>query len=659
MRQKEFRMTRLAPVITGALAVCASVGLAHAQTPAAPRHPFVFDDMVALQSATPVAVTPDGKTILTRVDRGAMKGPAQREWRLIAADGGGSRVLELPDHFQPFGFTRDGGLYGGYEVQKVQQLAILPVVSGGGVSTPSRIIPLPRGIRSARISPDGERFAILASPRAPDPLDEVRRVIEPEATSLFVVNTDGTKGAWWCDTLTQIADGPTSGGPLSWSRDSSSLAVVSQTPKIGFKDLRSSIDVCTATGLRHVSDIASPVNGIAWTGDDRTLAFLSTTNTVLTPDHVWTVPATGGAAVDRTPNLVGSAMSLSGDPRGPIWVLVARGVQNEVDTFDDGALTPAARWPRGSVMGLPVFSEFATAPGQTAFAVGDPAHSANVAVLRGDALARITALGDDSLARVDLGPVRVVKWTSKEGVPLEGIATFPSGYQEGRRYPFLVLPHGGPEGNDHLALDSFSRIVAGLGYVVLQPQYRGSTGYGAEFLQAIYQHFGDRAYRDVDSATDFAIAQGWADPDRLAIFGWSAGGFMTAWTVTQTNRYKAAIEGAGITDWASFMWTSDVQQWDYDARWPEKDPQAFAQFSAVTQADKVTTPLLVLHGEADLRVPTYQGREFYEALAARRKTTRMITYPGSGHFPSAWEQRRDVFREIADWLARHNPKPGP
>src|ERR1017187_3624266 len=244
---------------------------------------------------------------------------------------------------------------------------------------------------------------------------------------------------------------------------------------------------------------------------------------------------------------------------------------------------------------------------------------------------------------------------SKEGITIEGIATFPAGYQSDRRYPFLVLPHGGPEGNDVLALTSFSRLIAGLGYVVLQPQYRGSTGYGTEFLQAIYQHFGDRAYRDVDSATDFAIAQGWADPRRLAIFGWSAGGFMTSWTVTQTNRYKAAIEGAGITDWSSFLWTSDVQQFDYDARWPTKNPEAFSRFSAVAFADRVSTPLLVLHGAADRRVPTFQGQEFFELLLALGKTTRMVTYPGSPHFPRLWEQRRDIFREVAAWLTRYNP----
>ncbi len=233
---------------------------------------------------------------------------------------------------------------------------------------------------------------------------------------------------------------------------------------------------------------------------------------------------------------------------------------------------------------------------------------------------------------------------------------FPADYKSGQKYPFMVLPHGGPEANDALGFESFTRIFAGMGYVVLQPEYRGSTGYGSEFLEAIYEHFGDRAYRDVDSATDFAIAQGWADPDRLTIFGWSAGGFMASWTVTQTQRYKAAIEGAGITDWLSFMWTSDVQQFDYDARWPDQDPKAFLDFSAAMHSEHVSTPLLILHGAADERVPTYQGRELFQVLAVRGKTTRMVTYPGSPHFPTLWEQRQDVFREIAAWLARYNPE---
>jgi dipeptidyl aminopeptidase/acylaminoacyl peptidase len=338
-----------------------------------------------------------------------------------------------------------------------------------------------------------------------------------------------------------------------------------------------------------------------------------------------------------------------------VWVELHRGVITEIDKYHDGRLETAYRWPGGTLSAFPAFSALSSSPDVQAFSVADPLHLENVAVVDGRTLKRITHEGDNTLASVALGEVRVVHWTSKEGIKLEGIATFPPGYSAEKKWPFLVLPHGGPESNDELTFSSFSRFIAGFGYVVLQPEYRGSTGYGSDFLAAIYQHFGDRAYRDVDSATDYAISEGWADPNRLAIFGWSAGGFMTSWTVTQTSRYRAAIEGAGITDWLSFIPTSDIWQTDYDARLQEKDSMAMLQFSAVMHADQVTTPLLILHGEADLRVPMLQGREFFVLLAERGKTVRMVTYPGSPHFPRLYEQRRDLFKEIQEWLRKYNP----
>jgi dipeptidyl aminopeptidase/acylaminoacyl peptidase len=617
------------------------------------RHPFTVDDAATLRSAAAIAVSPNGKNVLYRVHFGGSKGPDNTEWQLIAAAGGESRHLTIPEKFKPAGFTRDGaGLYGMYEVNKMAQLATLALAPANtpaaAAATPVPLTALPRGIRSAVISPDGSHYAILADPRLPDPLDDLHSVIEAEPTSLYVIGTEGTGGAWWCPTLRDA-------GEVAWSHDGASLAVLSTTPKIGFHYVRSFIDVCSAAGPRHVATVDEAANGIGWINGEKDLAFLSTTSPVLTPDHVWTVAVSGGTPIDRTAKLEGSAMQLSVDASGNAWVIVARGVKSEVDAFQNNSLTPTYQWPDGIIANGPISPQIASAPQVQAFTVADPQHASNVAIAQGSALHRITTEGDEQLAKVALGEVRAVHWTSKEGIAVEGIATFPSDYQAGKAYPFLVLPHGGPEANDTLRLDMFSRTIAGMGYIVLQPEYRGSTGYGTEFLNTIYQHFGDRAYRDVDSATDYAIAQGWADPNRLAIFGWSAGGFMTSWTVTQTHRYKAAIEGAGITDWLSFMWTSDVQQIDYDARWPDKDPEAFLVFSAVMHSENVTTPLLVLHGAADERVPTYQGREFFEVLAAHGKTTRMVTYPGSPHFPIVWEQRQDVFREIAAWLARYNP----
>jgi dipeptidyl aminopeptidase/acylaminoacyl peptidase len=620
-----------------------------AATETAARHPFGAKDWSTLRSARATAVSPDG-TILYGVTFGGDKGPTHTEWWTIAADGSHAAKLEVQDDFSPMGFTVDGrSLYGAWKVKDQRQLAVFPVADHKAAAVPSTVVLLPRGIASATASPDGKRFAAVADPRSPDPLQEVRHVQEAGESSLYVVNTDGTAGGWWCSDLKSV-----DGGNIAWNADGSSLAVLSPLPHIGHHEVATAIDICSAKGVQHVTDIANSVSGIAWADGEKQVAFLSTKSDVLTPEHVWTVPAAGGTATDRTPELTGTAVELEGDPQGRVWVAVAHGVQNDVEEFRNGVLVPVYHWKEGTIAGVPARSTYPHTSEQIALTVEDSDHAANIAVPDGDHLRKITNEGDAQLAAVDLGPVRVVHWKNKAGIAIEGIVTFPAGYAEGRKYPFLVLPHGGPEANDQLAFDALARIVAAQGYVVLQPEYRGSTGYGADFLAAIYQHFGDRAYEDVDSATDYAIAQGWADPHRLAIFGWSAGGFMTSWTVTQTKRYRAAIEGAGITDWAPFLFTSDLAQSDYDARWPEDDPQAFRKFSAVAFANKITTPLLILHGEADQRVPTFQGTEFFQLLAARHKTVRMVTYPGSPHFPTLWEQRLNVVQELTDWLKKYN-----
>jgi dienelactone hydrolase len=624
-----------------------------AQTPA--KHPYTAKDWSAQRSADPVAISPDGQSILYRVTYGATSGPSNHEFWTIHPDGSSAAKLELPTDFTPAGFAPTGtALYGTFRVNDLPQLAVFQLTANHAAPAPTTLVVLPRGVKDIAPSPDGTRFAILADPRLPDPLASTRTIVEPDQTSLYLVNLDGTAGHWACPSLHDITGAGTPA--LVWSPDSTHLILLSALPKIGHHDVRSFIDICPATSSStptRVVDIPNSIASLAYSTPTE-IAFISTTNPVLTPDHLYTVPTSGGPFKDRTPDLPTTASALIGDPHGNIFVQINHGVRDEVALWHNATLTPAYNWPDG-IVNLPAFSPYTAATSQLVFPIADPTHATNLATLQQSALHRITTEGDAELASVDLGPVRVIHWKSKEGIDLEGIATFPAGYTEGKKYPYLVLPHGGPEANDELALDPFSRAIAGFGYVVVQPQYRGSTGYGDDHLSAIYQHFGDRAYHDVDSATDYAIAQGWADPNHLAIFGWSAGGFMTSWTVTQTSRYKAAIEGAGITDWSPFIFTSDVAQTDYDARWPEENLQAMTQFSAVAFANKVTTPLLILHGEADVRVPTFQGREFYEVLAARGKTVRMVTYPGSPHFPTLWQQRLNVFDEIQAWLTKYNP----
>src|SRR5580704_1598993 len=216
------------------LFVLAAIALAAAShTSAADKHAFNIDDYSALHGARAVAVSPDGKTILVRVSFVGTTGPADHhEFRVMDASGENEHKLELPEKFEPFGFTKDGGaLFGIYPVGNLAQLAIVPLSE----TRPTQIIALPSGIHGAVISPDGNRFAVLADPRKSDPLAGVHTVVENDETSVYVVGANGSEGSWWCPSLIDVTE-------IAWSSDGSQLAVVTQSPKLGHHELRSYID---------------------------------------------------------------------------------------------------------------------------------------------------------------------------------------------------------------------------------------------------------------------------------------------------------------------------------------------------------------------------------------------------------------------------------
>lgn len=263
----------------------------------------------------------------------------------------------------------------------------------------------------------------------------------------------------------------------------------------------------------------------------------------------------------------------------------------------------------------------------------------------------------------------VITWKGPGGLDVEGLLTYPVGYTEGERHPLVLVIHGGPAGNFNQRFIASSGVFplaafAQRGFAVLRPNPRGSAGYGREFRYANYEDWGGGDYGDLMAGVDEVIERGIADPERLGVMGWSYGGFMTAWIITQTDRFKAATIGAAVTHLQSFSATTDVPGFipDYmGGEWWET-PEIYRQRSPLLHADKVTTPALILHGERDNRVPVSQGHELHHALERRGVETQMVVYPRTGHGLREPKLRLDAMHRNLDWFARHvlgeAPSPG-
>jgi dipeptidyl aminopeptidase/acylaminoacyl peptidase len=258
------------------------------------------------------------------------------------------------------------------------------------------------------------------------------------------------------------------------------------------------------------------------------------------------------------------------------------------------------------------------------------------------------------LSKFALGDQEIVRWKSQDGRNIQGILIKPVGYQRGRRYPLIVCPHGGPSSlvaNGFLSVGYWGQLLAARGFAVFLPNFRGSTGFGLKFAEANVGDLGGMDFQDIESGVDMLIEKGLADPKRLGIGGWSYGGFMTCWAITQTQRYKAAVMGAGVSNWLSFHGNSHLHTWDanhYNAS-PYADGGPYEKFSAIYYVDRVTTPTLILHGELDRDVPSEQAYQFYRALRDHGVETELVIYPREGHGVSEKKHVLDIHRRIAEW----------
>lgn len=533
------------------------------------------------------------------------------------------------------------------------------------------------GVSAYSWSPDGKRIAYLTTDSlSRDAEARLRRRDDPK-----VYEGDlRLSHIWVVDVATKVATKITSGaytvrGAPSWSPDGQKLAF-DASPTTLIRDERR--DAYVVTIASKALDQISPNHDVESTPqfspDGSTLAFL-------TNGHEWKpykdgiMPRTIRNAHLVTFNLSTRAVTdhaqpafdvSPGQPRWSadgkhLWFSAGDRVYQSLYDYDIAAKT-YKKMTNGMMVGGVSTSKDGS---KLALTMDSPEWPAEVHVM--DAATptpkRITNT-NAWLSDVALGQTEVITWKSKDGSMVEGVLLKPVGYTAGSKVPLVVSAHGGPTSahtNGFKAGTSPGQTWAGQGWAVLYPNPRGSTGYGEKWMRGNIPDWGGGDYRDIMTGVDELIKRGVVDSTRMAFEGWSYGGYMTSWVVSQTGRFKAAMMGAGLPSLLSMANTTDIPGYidtffngmpQYDGSLINPSIKFYLERSAISYSDKVTTPLLILHGGNDERVPIGQPMEFYRALKNRGKTTELVFYPREGHGLSEYYHQMDRMKREYEWIAR-------
>ena len=271
---------------------------------------------------------------------------------------------------------------------------------------------------------------------------------------------------------------------------------------------------------------------------------------------------------------------------------------------------------------------------------------------------KLTHAGNQ-LTSFDLAKRELIHWKSGDGAAIEGILYKPADFDPNKKYPLLVVIHGGPTGIDTPVINAdryypIERFLA-KGALVLRPNYRGSAGYGEKFRSLNVRNLGVGDYADVISGVDFLIAQGFVDKDKVGSMGWSEGGYISAFITTFSDRFKAVSVGAGISDWMTYYANTDITPFtpQYLHATPWDDPEIYKKTSPITYIAKAKTPTLIQHGGADRRVPLPNGFELRQALEDHGVPVKMVVYDGFGHPINKPKQQRAVMEENENWFSHY------
>jgi dipeptidyl aminopeptidase/acylaminoacyl peptidase len=656
-----------------------ALGVASAAMPAAaaadtPSIEAVLNSLRSVRSIGEVAMSPDGKHVLYGRQITAKKGSAEVDlsalWVANAKDGSGAvRLSACPttacdEHSAAW--SPDGSRIAFVTTDEKDQPQI---AVGRADGSAVMVITHAHGpLDTPRWSPDARRIAFLYSegaPKTPGPLNPLPRDAGVLSSTVYeqrlaVVPSGGGE-------VTLLGPKDLNIYEFDWSPNGRQFAVTAARGSGDNNWWIAELDLLDTTSgvldmlLRPNYQMASP----RWCGDGARIAFIGglMSDEAITGGDVYVIAAHGGEAVDVTPKLAASVQTITwnGSPKKLIANEFAAGDEVVAD-IDVDAKTQRELWRA---------PEMVWANNLVGLTLGD----VGVSLSSSGATSAVIRQSYTSPPEVETGPIgkwkpithfnadvhsltgkaTTVTWKS-DGYSVQGMLIAPSSMEPGKKYPMVVLVHGGPAFAAYPVFpaspESFDAGLSSQGYFVFRPNPRGSYGQGEAFTQANVKDFGYGDLRDILSGIDGVERDAPIDPSRIGIMGWSYGGYMTMWALTQTNRFKAAVSGAGLSDWLSYYGTNDIDTWmiPYFGASVYDDPKVYEHSSPITFIRNVHTPTLIVGGDRDAEVPISQSYEYWNALKRFGVKTEFVVYPDEGHFFFQPADQADVMSRAVDWF---------
>jgi dipeptidyl aminopeptidase/acylaminoacyl peptidase len=660
------------PALAGPF-LLAAITLTTAQSP----RKVTIDDLMALRTINDVKISPAGDQVAYTVSTPSVQRNAH-EVELFVMPASGGMPKRLAETYKIFAPAlpaprlrwRDGQTISMLVVEKTgpQVLSIKSDNTGAQIITSA-----PLGVSAYEWSPDGNYIAYLSRDAGPSTPAIANKVgTNPPATRLFVQPLNASGAARVLTPPDQYVDS------FTWSPDSKEIAY-SFAPVVGFlAPYQTRIYGVGVNGgaPRPIVDRAGMNVSPQFSPDGKRIAFISTN------ERTGIIAPRGLAVAD----LSGRNANIKSFPMNGAWIAEmlwtpdssAIYVTMNEGTFATGAhmfemplvrvsLNDGKAVRAGDERATLAYSLSQSKDGRTLAYREVGARDMGDVVTLDVASKKATRLttANPELKQLALGELKAVSWKSFDGMEIWGLLLTPPGYSSNSKIPLLVYCHGGPIGGVTLGIfpqfmhvpgqiDPYpTEAFASAGFAVLFPMPRGGSGYGEAGHRMIINDWGGPDYKDIMAGVDHLIARGIADPDRLGVMGASYGGYMTNWIVTQTSRFKAAAAGASIADLSDLYYLTDggdLMAEYYKLPW--ENPEGYARSSPITHAAKVTTPILISHGDRDPRVPLATAQKFFKALTALGKTAEMDIYPRGGHVFYEPQQEKAVMTRNFEWMLR-------